>query len=361
MRYLIDDEIVVDSDIVVKESLVVDTDIIDGDRVYVDSDVVTPYAVIKEYIPIDIPPTVTPLQIVDYGSSSIECAFDVTTEQAEEVVRGVLCGLENPPTFENADYRLLHGQGNMDIAFAGLQQNTEYYLRPYALSNLGYKYGDVVAQRTKTSLIPDEYQLVEYLQSIGTQYIDLRRTFGRGAVLNTKIRHTTLTSYNTYFGSFSLNLHNILRLRNVNGFGINPCIGSESSIVLYNGINPGVDYEFDIGNFANKITFRMDAIFIQQNVAGNYSQLPCYLFSLNFNGNIDYNHSFIGRMYYANIYEQDVFDSQTVLTNPVFSLYPVYRKADSKPGMYDIVNNQFYVNQGTGEFTVGPDREWQEE
>ena len=48
MRYLIDDEIVVDSDIVVKESLVVDTDIIDGDRVSVNSDVVTPYAVVVD-------------------------------------------------------------------------------------------------------------------------------------------------------------------------------------------------------------------------------------------------------------------------------------------------------------------------
>lgn len=94
-------------------------------------------------------PVVTPLQILDYGSSSIEVSFTTTTERAEEVVKGVLCGTENPPTFENADYRLLHGQGSMDLAFAGLHNNTEYYLRPYALSNLGYTYGAVVAQRTK--------------------------------------------------------------------------------------------------------------------------------------------------------------------------------------------------------------------
>ena len=41
-------------------------------------------------------------------------------------------------------------------------------------------------------------------------------------------------------------------------------------------------------------------------------------------------------------------------------LYPVYRKSDSKPGMYDIVNNVFYTNQGSGEFLVGPDKEWEE-
>jgi hypothetical protein len=43
-----------------------------------------------------------------------------------------------------------------------------------------------------------------------------------------------------------------------------------------------------------------------------------------------------------------------------FELYSVYRKADNKPGMYDIVNGGFYTNKGTGEFIVGPDKEWEE-
>lgn len=48
MKYLVDDEIVVDSDIVVKSNPIVDADIIDGDRVSVDSDIMTPYAVIVD-------------------------------------------------------------------------------------------------------------------------------------------------------------------------------------------------------------------------------------------------------------------------------------------------------------------------
>ena len=43
-----------------------------------------------------------------------------------------------------------------------------------------------------------------------------------------------------------------------------------------------------------------------------------------------------------------------------YKLYPVYLKSDSKPGMYDIVNNVFYTNQGSGEFLVGPNKEWEE-
>lgn len=36
-------------------------------------------------------------------------------------------------------------------------------------------------------------------------------------------------------------------------------------------------------------------------------------------------------------------------------LIPCYRKADDKPGMYDIVTDTFFVSAGDREFTVGPD------
>lgn len=39
----------------------------------------------------------------------------------------------------------------------------------------------------------------------------------------------------------------------------------------------------------------------------------------------------------------------------LLNLVPCYRRSDSKPGMYDLVNNVFYTNAGTGEFLVGPD------
>ena len=38
------------------------------------------------------------------------------------------------------------------------------------------------------------------------------------------------------------------------------------------------------------------------------------------------------------------------------NLLPCYRKSDNKPGIYDIINNRFYVNSApSGDFTVGPD------
>ena len=36
---------------------------------------------------------------------------------------------------------------------------------------------------------------------------------------------------------------------------------------------------------------------------------------------------------------------------------PCYRKSDNVAGLYDLVNNTFYTNQGTGNFIVGPIKE----
>ena len=36
-------------------------------------------------------------------------------------------------------------------------------------------------------------------------------------------------------------------------------------------------------------------------------------------------------------------------------LIPCYRKSDGEIGLYDIVNNIFYTNMGSGEFLKGAD------
>lgn len=41
--------------------------------------------------------------------------------------------------------------------------------------------------------------------------------------------------------------------------------------------------------------------------------------------------------------------------NKVANFVPCYRKSDNKPGMYDLVSDEFFTNAGTGEFLVGPD------
>lgn len=37
----------------------------------------------------------------------------------------------------------------------------------------------------------------------------------------------------------------------------------------------------------------------------------------------------------------------------IVNLIPCYRKSDNEVGMYDLINNVFYINQGSGQFTYG--------
>ena len=51
------------------------------------------------------------------------------------------------------------------------------------------------------------------------------------------------------------------------------------------------------------------------------------------------------------VYHTSFYENGT----PIRDMYPCYRKSDNVAGMYDIVNNVFYTNVGSGSFTVGPD------
>lgn len=56
--------------------------------------------------------------------------------------------------------------------------------------------------------------------------------------------------------------------------------------------------------------------------------------------------SFNGKIYYIQIFDNNILK---------LNFIPVKRNSDNKPGMLDLVNNVFYVNQGTGEFVMGPE------
>lgn len=55
---------------------------------------------------------------------------------------------------------------------------------------------------------------------------------------------------------------------------------------------------------------------------------------------------FVGKCKYISFYVDDVLLLDTI---------PCYRKSDNKIGMYDLVNDTFYTNQGSGTFTKGAD------
>ena len=76
----------------------------------------------------------------------------------------------------------------------------------------------------------------------------------------------------------------------------------------------------------------------------------CYLFNANYQGSPMSGGKF-------KCYKCKLFSSSSLIRNFV----PCYRISDGKPGLYDTVNDVFYVNSGSGEFTKGPDVYYRED
>lgn len=76
------------------------------------------------------------------------------------------------------------------------------------------------------------------------------------------------------------------------------------------------------------------------------SEFPMYMFAQQSAGNAEYVDSS-----YFRVYECKIWESEELIRDFI----PCYRKTDNKPGMYDMINGIFYINQGTGEFIMGPE------
>ena len=71
----------------------------------------------------------------------------------------------------------------MTATLTGLTMDTEYTIKGVGLPILGNEtIGEGLVVRTNASPIPDEYQLVEFLESTGDSWMDLRMENGEWGV-----------------------------------------------------------------------------------------------------------------------------------------------------------------------------------
>lgn len=198
---------------------------------------------------------------------------------------------------------------------------------------------------------PDSYQIVEYIESTGTQLINtgvvpdgktefdikvyttglFNRSSGNGNIFgtinsaNSNSKKYTLTTYGVYSatdggGTFSINTKSIapgmdrlavMEMGLHNGIFTKPN-GTTVSVgsVSFTGAGP-------IGVFG---AYRSDG-----------TVLPA---------------AFATRVYSLKFYSSGI---------PIRNFIPCYRKKDREAGLYDAVNDVFYANVGSGSFIVGPD------
>lgn len=210
---------------------------------------------------------------------------------------------------------------------------------------------------TEKSPIPGEYQLVEYLLSSGSEFITV--------LFNPN-------NYSSYGYDVDFYFVNKTQAQSILGSVTSQAYAFGQTFMTSNQLElwavPGWS-RFDSYPYTNErirriveiddknirlIDANVNGVIIHQRTNSYTTTLPwsnepvtgvfCYV-----SNNVALQKT-IGMLYHLSL---------TGNNNVIYDLYPVRRKSDNKPGLYDIVNKVFYVNQGAGEFVVGPDKTWQ--
>ena len=197
-----------------------------------------------------------------------------------------------------------------------------------------------------TSRLPSNYQEVEYIQSSGTQYINLNFIPNQDTGIEMNVIPMQVTAANAGVGFIP--------------YGAGQSYNS-NTFECYS--TPDGYLEF---NYAQQYQTQLVAISIGTKIKifQNKNNVLVY----NEAGNVILNHNFIYSNFtsprnlvifginrgnilcgHQKIYDCKIFNNN----NKIYELIPCYRKTDKIAGMYDIINNVFYTNAGTGSFSVG--------
>lgn len=192
----------------------------------------------------------------------------------------------------------------------------------------------------KQSLLPSGYRQLEYLESTGTQYINTgvyadtdteidvtvawTRIFNDNAVISMDAGSYTNNSFTLEYANSSLGI--TMTFDNRDGFprsGITPIINRFYEIkASKNGLEvDGITYNFLTPYGPFSCPYPLFAFCYGRRGSSALNGEVCIsCLKIGNNGNLQRNY------------------------------LPALRIADSKPGLYDLVNGQFETNSGTGEF-----------
>ena len=194
-------------------------------------------------------------------------------------------------------------------------------------------------------VLPSEYQRVEYIESSGTQFINLPYGFEPA---DTIAMRTTL---DTSMGQDKFMVCPTRWNDNNNRFGLCGICGYQNFLGVAFGSLSTADtflYKQQGNDGLLHDYYYSDRLFTKKDVAGAFGvgdttfgaeTYPLRLF-------YGYNANTIGKISYF---------VHTKADNRKIALFACYRKSDGVIGMYDVENDVFYTNDGTGDFTKGQD------
>ena len=214
-----------------------------------------------------------------------------------------------------------------------------------------YKNGKIEVAR-----LPKEYQEVEYIRASGNQYINTRILPTDYFKMELKIYTTCTNSFycagartgssTIYFGQTGTTNNSRVSC-SVNGTSNTAStdgvpwkrISSGQTYEIMLCTNGDSTYTYNIKDLTNNKNFSVENT--SYTPMGNVSN-TIFLFALN----STYNISGTNDCYYFKLYKENEL---------IFDGIPCYRKSDGEIGMYNMVNDEFYTNSGSGTFLKGND------
>ena len=206
------------------------------------------------------------------------------------------------------------------------------------------EYHNIQANEIYEDILGKDYQQLEYLEATGTQYINTGFTPNNNTHIQITYKSKT-GELKALFGARTASNQNVFTAWVQDG-KIYTHYGNRD----YNAISPisGDTYQKFIYN-QNK---NIGTVLFNNNTEGSIASSEALfnsgcnltLLAVNSNGTVDERRS-IGYLYSCQLY-----DNGTLIRN----YYPARRISDGVLGLYDVIQNRFYINAGSGSFVAGP-------
>lgn len=216
------------------------------------------------------------------------------------------------------------------------------YLTDNTFNDLPFS-GYISADATqRENQVPNEYQQVEYLQSTGTQYIITNIIPSNETGVYAKLSSSNITKDLIYFGSAQASEENNYNRfwvgNNTNSlyFGWGGILTPRQYIQKDELLSIKLNYLNDRKSFLNDNNINSDIAIYSGNL------YPISIFAGNRSGTVDY-------FSQINLYEFKVSENNKIVRDFI----PC--KNGNVAGLYDLVEDKFYTNSGSGTFEVGPE------
>ena len=195
-----------------------------------------------------------------------------------------------------------------------------------------------------------DYVIIDYLESTGTQFINLGIYAKDLMHFQIKVNPKKLNDWSALF-STATGYNGIpqfcVDISNSNNY-VYWNYGNQQKHIWSYSASINNDYVVDV--YLDKSTknemYYNGKLVDSTNWSGNLPTTDLFLLAKNYGDNKTGHEFFIGKLYYFKVYKNNVL---------YMDMIPVYRKSDRVVGMYDRVNNKFYTNMGSGTFKMNTD------